>query len=132
MNLYKHVFEHYSQKDSESGTKKYFIAENDEEAYEKVYGKWGSSYASRVRDEYDDNCENEDYDPEDYEDTPETAKAKVLKSRGDLFLPEGETENMFQDLYYGLTLEGWILVQENVTSLEIDILKRLDIVKENK
>lgn len=124
MNLYKHTFEHYSQKDSESGIKKYFVAKNAEEAYEIVYGQWGSKYENSVI---------EDMDPDDVDEewyvTEEQAKAKVLEVGGDLNLKDGEQENWFQDLYYGLIIEGWELVKEDLSENDFISLRRLKIIE---
>jgi len=123
MNLYKHTFGHWAPKDSESGIKGYFLAETDEEVYEKIYGVFGSQYVGRVTDNFDEE------EHEEYEDTPEQAKKRTIEARGDLNLSDEYTENMFCDLYYGLTLEGWELVQEHITTFEIDVLQNLGILE---
>ena len=42
MTLYRHIFEHWSQKDSQRGISKYFLAENNRKAYNIVYGFQGN------------------------------------------------------------------------------------------
>ncbi len=123
MNLYKHTFEHYSQKDSKGGIEKYFLAENNADAYNIIYGNFGSLYEGDI---------NSGFDSETYEsDSPEQAKNRVIAAGGDLNLSPEYTEYMFSDLYYGLTLEGWELVKANITRHELEILAELGIVKEN-
>ncbi len=128
MNLYKHVFTHYAPKDSEYGIKKYFLAENDEEAFLKVY-----SFGSCLTIDIIENKETQEYEGKKYyyidgkeyplSLTIEEAKQIIIKARGEMFMEDMS----LQDLYYGRTYEGWELIQENLTTLEIEVLKDLII-----
>lgn len=130
MNLYKHVFTHYSQKDSASGIIKYFLAKNDEEAFFKVY-----TAGSCLTTDIVENEETQEYDGNEYyyingEQYPSTitleeVKQIVIKARGEINMDDMPLE----DLYYGRTYEGWDLVKEDINSLEIDTLKELNIIK---
>ena len=127
VNLYKQTFAHWAPKDSEAGIKGYFLAENNEQAYKEVYGSGDSMYVERVMEYY----EPEEHEAE-FEDTPDEAKARVIKARGDLNLMDDYTESMFADLYYGLTLHGWELVKPNVTEIDIQVIRALKILEERK
>jgi len=113
MNLYKILFKHYSQKDSEEGIKKFILAKNDTEVFDHIeekhnYGTWGD--------------QEEDFEPE--EDGPQTYKEKLIKLKGQMYDEDYE----LHDLYYGATLYGWELVQENISGVNISILKQIGIL----
>ena len=131
MNLYKHIFEHYSQKDSEEGTKEYFLAENDTEAYKKVYGDYDCQTVNQVIDEdskYDDYDKKYYYyiDGQSYPNTltEEEAREIVIKAKGEVNM-----EMDLEDLYYGRIYRGWALVKESLSPSDIVALKRLNIIK---
>ena len=135
MNLYKHTFEHWSQKDSEKGISNYFLAENNLECYDKVYGKWGCMTADRISsEEPDEHWETgkEIYyiDGEEYpgDITDEEVKKIVAEKGGELNFDDLESLNCWSDLYYGLRLDGWVLVQEDIKTSEIFVLKELSII----
>lgn len=111
MNLYKLVFEHYSQKDSKYGTEKYFIAKDVNEVFD---------YISKIADWeyyiglYEDEC----YDSYD------SFKEYIMANEGQI-----DDENMLDDLYYGKVLYGWELQSEDITEDEIKTLVKLGILK---
>ena len=123
MNLYREIFQHWSQKDSERGIVKYFIAEDNAHAYDVVYSEWCSQYEDHTRDNYDPD----EFEPE-YEDTPEQAKQRVIDECGDINVTD-RFENVFNDLYYGLTLKGWELVKEDLTLLDVTSLIKLNVLE---
>lgn len=102
MNLYRIVFEHYSQKDSKTGIVCYIIAKNDKDLYNKI------------KDHFFYYYENE------YE-TKKEYNNRIIRDRGNL-------EDEVHDLYYGATLYGWELVKENITELQIQVLDELEIL----
>jgi len=115
MNLYKEVFTHYSQKDSETGITKYFIAVDDEEAYSMVY-EYSPCYVDSAIDDGD---------------ADENSKAKAIKevveARGEINM-----EIELYDLYYGVTHKGWELVTENITDSDTSHLIRLGVINSNE
>ncbi|MGR6760281.1 hypothetical protein ACU1JV_00360 [Paenibacillus sp. T2-29] len=114
MNLYKIMFEHFSQKDSQKGILTYLVADSDSEVYEWIKSEpsseiWGSIFNSykykekdkEVFDVYDNNynCVSQ-----------EGFRDRMIRLHGDMFDEDVE----LCDLYYGVTLYGWTLVKENV------------------
>jgi len=103
MNLYKAEFVHYAPKDWEKGISYYFIATNDEEAYNTVY-------------EYEPYCiESEKISKEDF-----------INSRGEIY---ADIEVNLSDSYYGIKIKGWSLVKESISKDDIDKLIKLDIIE---
>lgn len=128
MNLYEILTRHYSPKDSQEGIFTYLVAESDEDVYEFL--KKGVSLDSRwLYTTYEDN--EEDYGEEEFEIYDkdynvigtECYKYKIIRLKGDMFDEDIE----LCDLYYGLTLNGWRLVAENVAEQDIETIKRLGI-----
>jgi len=102
MNLYKIIFEHYSQKDSKTGIVCYIIAENDKDVYKKIKKHYFYYYDK-------ENESKKEYDN------------RIIRDKGNL-------EDEVHDLYYGATLYGWELVKENISELQIQILSELNIL----
>jgi hypothetical protein len=109
MKLYRIKFSHTAPKDTEEGIKGYLLAENEEQVYNYVdekfnYGCWK------------DNDEDEDREPiniydEDYNVIgTETFKEYILRIKGQM----NDEDYDYSDTYYGITLLGWELVEENV------------------
>jgi len=114
MNLYKVMFEHYSQKDSAVGTVCYLLAKDTSEVYDYVKEMAYWEYA-----EEDFDAEYSEYD---------SFKEKILAIDGEMFDDEAD----FDDLYYGKTLYGWEIVKEDVNVESLAGAIKLGIVKEIK
>ncbi|WP_311078093.1 hypothetical protein [Paenibacillus polymyxa] len=114
MNLYKIMFEHFSQKDSQKGILTYLVADSDSEVYEWIKSEpsteiWGSifnSYKYKEKDNEMFNIYDNDFNIVD----KESFRDRMIRLHGDMF--DEETE--LSDLYYGATLYGWVVVKENV------------------
>lgn len=135
MNLYKHTFEHWSQKDSEKGIRNYFVANNDREAYDIVY-KSDPMTVDKVCDEStEEHWETGEQvyyiDGVEYPETltEEETKQIVSDKRGELNFDELDSLNCFNDLYYGLRLDGWELVKEDLSENDFVALRRLGIIE---
>jgi len=125
MNLYKKIFEHFSQKDSKTGDKDYFIAENDEEAYKIVFeNDEDSKYFTHNVFNWENSQEYEDGDKRTLNELEKDLREEIIRERGDINL-----EVELADLYYGATLYGWELVFKDISQAEIGILERLNILK---
>jgi len=118
MNLYKITFSHTAPKDQEKGIKDYLLAENDEQVYNYVdktfnYECWKDS------DEDKDREPIELYDDDYNAIGNETFKEKILRIKGE----QNDEEYYYDDAYYGITLYGWELVKENVSSDYTEMIK---------
>ena len=131
MTLYKHTFQHWSQKDSERGITKYFLAQNNREAYNIVYGEGDCLTVDRIKNEETDEgvyyVDDKEYDSNL---TVEETRQIVADKGGELNFDDLETLNCFEDLYYGMRLDGWVVVQENILTSEIRVLRELKILEE--
>ena len=113
------------RKIAKSGTFAYVVAKSDKDVYDWIKSNPkinGNSYYSM----YDGLEENEDYDD------PESVINEIIENQG--VLNTDYAEDYFTDLYYGLTLDYWKLVNEDV---DMDLVKRMidvgiDIVIINK
>ena len=121
MNLYKKIFEHFSQKDSEEGISKYFIAKNEQGAYDYVYNDGHPSWVYEVLERDPDMWCEEDIL------TEEEAIKVVFDAKGEINM-----EIELTDLYYGKTLKGWEIVKEDLSNDDIATLKRMNIIKEQE
>ncbi|MET3209658.1 UNVERIFIED_CONTAM: hypothetical protein ABIC26_002605 [Paenibacillus sp. PvR008] len=127
MNLYKIMFEHFSQKDSQKGILTYLVANSDSEVYEWLKSEpssedWGSIYNNYEYKEKD----NEVFDVYDNDFSivdQESFRDRMIRLNGDMYDEEVE----LSDLYYGATLYGWILVKENIGSDDIKIMRELGV-----
>jgi hypothetical protein len=122
MNLYKIVVEHFSQKDSEKAIKCFLIAGSSAQVYFYVdvnfnYGCW--------EDRTDDGGTSEIMDSEYNVIAVETIREKMIRLGGEYFDEDYEPE----DLYYGVSVYGWELVQEDITVSEYSALVNLKIVE---
>ena len=148
MQLYKLLFEHWSQKDSEKGIKGYFVAENDEAAYEFVksceklgyenllhlYTSWEDfeEWNGYYEPDEDEVEEGEDVEPtgfpiynDEWEQIGmETFKERMIRIGGEMF----DDEHDLSDLYYGETRYGWELVGD-IRADQCRVLKDLGILK---
>lgn len=106
MNLYRILFIHYAPKDSHSGITTYLLANNDEEVYTYIdsinHGMWSGKNA--------DYPELNIYDDEYNVIGTESFKEKMIRIKGLMFDEDYE----LTDLYYGVTLDGWELIKEDV------------------
>lgn len=113
MNLYSIDFLHASPKDTEYGMKCLLLAENDEQVYE-----WIKSEPELTDGALYNNWEcNEDEEFDIYNDNyeivgKETFKEKMIRLGGEI----NDEDYDFSDAYYGITLFGWSLLKENVTT----------------
>lgn len=141
MNLYKLLFEHWSQKDSEQGIKGFFLAEDDEAAYEFIkntkfeygdplynYNSWDEFEEWNGYNEPDEEGE-ENYgfmiQNDDWEVIGmETFKERMIRLGGEMF----DDEHELCDLYYGVTRYGWECVGK-IRADEIRVLKNVGVLK---
>lgn len=127
MNLYKVMFEHFSQKDSEIGILTYLVAKSDEEIYEWLKSNPKLQDETYIFTVYKDR-ENNEETFEIYDDAynvigEESYKDKIIRLNGDMFDEDAD----LSDLYYGKTLYGWQLVKENVKANVIHLIKEYGI-----
>ena len=106
MNLYKILFEHFSQKDSAIGIKCFLIAENDEQVYE-----WLKS-DPRLGEDWITTCY------EDWEDEEEGFKDRIIACKGQIF----DDDYCPTNLYYGVTAYGWELICDS-SIIDLTVLK---------
>jgi len=129
LNLYKQVFANWLQTDTKEGIDRYFLAENDRKAYDKVY-PIDCSIVDIVHDHSVTHIKGDRavyyINGEAYPDTltVEDAINIVVENRGELFM-EGKRDEEF---YHGKTYKGWELIKENITQNEIRLLMNLGIV----
>lgn len=126
MNLYKIKFEHFAPKGSEEGIVTYLFAASDEEVY-----KWlkseprindNSIYSGYSYHEADEEIFDV-YDNEFNVIGQETFKEKMIRLRGNIHDEEADVS----DAYYGVTLYGWDLVKEKVSTDVVEVAKNLGI-----
>jgi hypothetical protein len=127
MNLYKIMFEHFSQKDSQKGILTYLAANSDSEVYEWLKSEpssedWGSIYNNYNHKEEDNEVFNI-YDNDFSIIDQESFRDRMIRLHGDMYDEEVE----LSDLYYGATLYGWTLVKENISSDDIKIMRELGV-----
>ena len=123
MTLYKHIFEHWSQKDSVRGIVKYFVAENDRDAYDIVYPTDCQTVDAYSYEDFEIYIEGEYYNVDSI--TEEMIRSHVADNQGEINM-----EMNLDDLYYGKTYKGWEIVQENILPHEIKVLRELKILEE--
>jgi hypothetical protein len=129
MNLYKIIFSHHGPKDSEEGVKTLVAAESDEQVYNWLASDPGEittcwKYNENIvldselgvftdvdGDETDQGWYDDDGNPEDY-------KTRMIRLCGDI----NDENESFDDLYYGVTLYGWEMIDENVDADKIEYL----------
>ncbi|MED3440304.1 hypothetical protein P4393_12635 [Bacillus subtilis] len=121
MNLYEIVLEHYSPKDSEQGIITYLLANSDEEVYEWLKT---SPRLSNSRKIYTPYKYNEDRTYEIYNDDFEVIgyekyKDRMIRLNGEL----NENDIELEDLHYGKTLIGWNMVNSDISTEQIEVLK---------
>lgn len=120
MNLYSIDFLHASPKDAEYGMKCLLLAENNEQVYEFIksepelpdgalYNNWEANEEEEF-DIYDDNYEIVG---------KETFKEKMIRLSGEI----NDEDYDFSDAYYGITLFGWSLLKENVTTNYAELIE---------
>ena len=127
MNLYKIIFDHYAPGDSEKGIKCLLLAEDDERVYE-----WFKTNpdinGSRIYTYWSDREDPEEYaaslgiDEKEIADM-EPYKDKIIRLKGDI----NDDDVDFSDAYYGITLYGWELLEEN-TDIDYTKLEKLGIL----
>ena len=127
MNLYKIEFLHAAPKYIERGLKCLLIAENGELVYEwiksqpevsgsRLYNNWAENEKIRYKededifvdeegDESDESFYDEDGNPTDF-------KKQMLEIKGEM----NDEYYDYSDAFYGITLYGWSLLKENITT----------------
>ena len=113
MNLYRIILKHYSQKDSCEATACLLMAKDDEAVYEWIKTEPDCCcYASGSwSDEEDDNKRYAIYD-DDYEEIgTRSFKEKIVSLKGNI----NDDDVSYDDLYYGLTLVGWEMIEADST-----------------
>jgi hypothetical protein len=121
MKLYKLLFRHYSQKDSQEGTTGYIVAESDDEVYEAL--AYNAGWKDQETYDAEEDGLIEVYDEEVSEYKRVSVKQNILDHRGDF-----HKECDLTDLYYGATLRGWEEGVE-ITSEEVDTLRKFGILE---
>lgn len=128
MNLYKIKFSHTAPKDTTEGLVCLLLTQgNDETVYNWIksepkindkglYNSW-NDYEKLKYDEEREVFVDEDGDESDMyfsdsEYNPIDFKTKVLSIKGEM----NDEDYDFSDAYYGITLYGWELLKENVTT----------------
>lgn len=113
MNLYSIDFLHASPKDTEYGIKCLLLAKSSEQVYEWIKSEpevSGSKLFNIWEDSEDE--EFEIYDGHFDVIGKETFKQKIIRMEGEM----GDEEYDYSNAYYGITLFGWSLLKENVTT----------------
>jgi hypothetical protein len=120
-NLYKIIFKHYAPKDSECGIKCLVLAKDATDIYEwlKTNPKVGNNTSFDYLFTGWGDAENK------YADDGVDFKQKMLDNNGQIDDPDYD----YSDAYYGITLYGWRLLKENVTT-DYQELKNLSILIE--
>ncbi|MDY8021116.1 hypothetical protein [Paenibacillus polymyxa] len=127
MKVYKIMFEHFSQKDSQKGILTYLAADSDSEVYEWLKSEpssenWGNIYNNYNHKE-EDNEVFDIYDNDFSIVDQESFRDRMIRLHGDMF-----DENVeLSDLYYGATLYGWEVVKENISFNDIKIMRDLGV-----
>lgn len=122
MNIYKIEFLHAAPKDTESGIKCLLLAENEEQVYEwiKLEPKLGErSLYNGWKDSEEENEEFEIYDENYNEVGKENFKQKMIRLQGQM----NDDDYDYSDAYYGITLFGWSLLKENVTTDYLELIE---------
>lgn len=134
MNLYKIMFDHYSQKDSERGIITYLVAESDESVYEWLkseprIGENGTRIFTSYKYSEKDGETFAIYDDAYDVIGAETFKDRMIRLHGDMFDEDAD----LSDLYYGKTLYGWKMVKEDAKPDVLQTIKDygVAIVKAN-
>lgn len=116
MNLYRILVEHYAPKDCLESIAGYLLAKDESEVYDVIKDanseKFGM-YLGWVGDE-DELYWNEETEEEDL-----THKEWVILNKGEM-----SDDQFITDLYYGVTLVGWELIEENV-DMNSDFVQKL-------
>lgn len=127
MNLYKIKFSHHAPKDSIFGIKALLLAETDIQVYKwiasepetnegRIFNEWKQredyswdeergTFIDKDGDEVDEGWWDED-------DEPENFKWRMIRLKGEI----DDDIVDFSGVYYGVTLFGWELLKENVTT----------------
>ncbi|MWV44825.1 hypothetical protein GRF59_14485 [Paenibacillus sp. HJL G12] len=128
MNLYKIMFEHYSQKDSKVGTITHLVARSDEEVYEWLKNEPRLSDGSVIYNSYKYSEEDDEtfeiYDADYNVIGTESFKERMIRLHGEMF----DEDKELNDLYYGLTLYGWQKVKEDILPEAVDTMKSNGII----
>jgi len=107
MNLYKVLVEHFSQKDNVLAIVEYLLARNDDDVYNHIGKHNCERWADAERD--GDVCQLYD---DDYNIIgTETNRERIMRRKGEV----NDDDIDLSDAYYGVTVYGWELVEEDVT-----------------
>jgi hypothetical protein len=121
-NLYKIKLRHCSPKDYADAIKIYVIAKNDEEVFNHINKNY--VYHSWTEDEEYTHVPELETKEGKYL-TFDTYKEYIMAAKGDW-----EDEKLYRDLYYGATLHAWDLVKENLSAVEVEVLKNTKVATE--
>lgn len=117
MNLYRLTVGHAAPKDWCETIVGYVLASNDEAVYEYIKSEplvKGHHIINSWEDKEEENEEFELYDDKCNVIGKETFKQKIIRLKGEMY----DDGYDFGDSYYGITLYGWELAKENVTSYD--------------
>jgi hypothetical protein len=110
MNLYKILFTHTAPKDTKEGLMTYLLANNDEQVYSFIDKEY--NYECWKNNEEDTDRELiEIYDEHYNVIGTKTFKEYILEIKGEM----NDESYDYSDAYYGITLYGWELLEENVS-----------------
>jgi len=131
MNLYTIDFSHSSPKDRKYGIKGLVLAENNEQVYEWLCTQPEINDETLFVSWKDDEEEYEDetfriYDNEGKEIGEVLFKEKIIHLQGEIY----DDDVDYDGAYYGVTLYGWSLLKENVTTdyselIDLNLLVKL-------
>ena len=126
MNLYKIIVKHCAPKDCHDSIACLLLAKDDEAVYEWL--KKGNSELDDdsifVSYEYREEETFTLYDKDYNKIGIETFKNRMIRLKGLI----NDEEEEYEDLYYGLTLYGWKLLQEDVSIMKYEDLVDFKIV----
>lgn len=114
MNLYTIDFGHWAPKGGARGILGYVLAPDDKAVLDYILSephiKINENITESVHTTWKYELENSE--EEQIECWGEPYYDRLLRTRGQLW--DEDNEDAFTDLYYGLTLTGWTLIEENV------------------
>ena len=133
MNIYKILFSHYGKKDSIQGIVALVLAENDGQVYDwiasnpkteemSIYNSWRDRENYSLNEETGTFFDENGYELRGWKDedgNPETFKQRMLRLGGEIY----DEDVDLSDSYYGITLYGWELLKENVTTDYFELIE---------
>jgi hypothetical protein len=137
MNLYKILVQHFTLQDPPTNIEKYIIAKNDEAVFEYLdkITEWSSRQEHGVLydlpDEYLKNTSFEKLDKDDFELTDTEIEELYTIWKKYIISTKGEINSDWADYIYTPYFTkhyGWELIKEGIGDMEIQVLKRLNII----